>query len=180
MQSTSRRSSASSDSVVDVESVHELLPSADKPSPPPGPEADRDTELRAVSESQHEEDTTTQTTQDIGEDKEKERETERGGVDEATRAAEEHEDDVSSPSEETVAKEDKDREDQASEAGRGEEALQDQEEERKDDGQLASEGSDVLPSQGESVIRLDREESNVELTKILLEALRRYGCLHKI
>ena len=153
---------------MDVESVHDLLHPADKSSPPP-PEPDQDVEPQEVSEPFREDDTATQT-EEVGEDKEKE----SSDVDEAAKT-----EDAITTSEERVTEEEKEKDDKVEEKLRdGEENLQEKDGGAKDEairraGEQAVVESGVYPSQEESIVVLDREESNVELTKILLEAFRR-------
>ena len=171
LQSVTRGSSASSDSVVDVESVHDLLHPADKSSPLPEP--DQDAEAQEVSELQPEDDADIQTAEDVGEGKEKE----DGDADEAAKTV--GKDDAIAASIETVTEEEKEKEDKVEEKLRdSKENLQDKDGGAKDediqrDGEQAGVESGIHPTQEESIVVLDREESNVELTKILLEAFRR-------
>ena len=178
-ESDTRRSSESSGSVVDVESVADLL----TPLPPPVQTQPSDS-LYTTSESlpgndiitvkdpsppqpgkvEEEERKPDETTEPTDDDTQQENEEKTS--EEQLKEREKAEGEEEEPTRPVVEVEVKEKD------------SQDKDGEAEDEGQVDSDkgaaGSEALPPQLENIVVLDREESDAELTKILLEALRRY------
>ena len=173
-ESGTRSSSASSGSLVDIECISQIHPPTEsQPAPHTSSEPRPEGEVTTAVEGE----------QSVAGEAEEERKVSVEHLEEETEQKGTIDKPSSTGEEEPSKSDEKEEEDSEGHAEDSEKKEEDKSSEMKEDRQdsdknQSAEVINVLPQPEESIVLLDREDSATELTKILLEALRRYMYMH--